>query len=308
MHRRTLVTALAGGTVALSVTVPALAQPAPEILARFPNGTFLENLVVASDGRVIFTNYFARTLEAWSPAAGHARFAEVPQHPVSLTALVGGRHALVVHGVAFNRGPEAMRGEAAVLIVEADGRVARRIALAEAIFPNGALLLAPQRLLVADSALGLVWAVDLGTGEASRWLADPMLAPVQGQPYPGVNGIKRSGNALLLSNSAQRLLLRQVLSSERPEGTPALLARMGSGVDDFDIAPGGTVFAATHAVGIARLLPGASEPGVIPAPGVEGNTAVALTPDGRGLYALGTGGLFSGGKGEAVLARIALPA
>jgi len=33
---------------------------------------------------------------------------------------------------------------------------------------------------------------------------------------------------------------------------------------------------------------------------------VALTPDGRGLYALGTGGLLEGGRGEAVLARLAL--
>jgi hypothetical protein len=39
---------------------------------------------------------------------------------------------------------------------------------------------------------------------------------------------------------------------------------------------------------------------------VEGSTAVALTPDGRELYALGTGGLTSGGLGEAVLARLRL--
>ncbi len=307
MHRRIFIAALAGGVVAPSLR-PAVAQSAPEILARFPNGTFLENLVVLPDGRVLFTNYFARTLEAWSPAVGHARFGEVPQHPVSLTALEDGRHAVVVHGVAFNRGPDAMRGEAAVLIVDGNGRVERRIVLAEAVFPNGAHLLAPQRLLVADSVLGLVWAVDLGSGAATRWLADPMFAPVQGQPYPGVNGIKRSGDALLLSNSAQRLMLRQALSGDRADGAPVLAARMGSGVDDFDVAPDGTIFAATHAEGIARLAPGESSPSVIAAPGVEGSTAVALTPDGRGLYALGTGGLFSGGKGEAVLARITLPA
>jgi hypothetical protein len=305
MHRRTLIAALAGG--ALVPSLPARAQAAPEILVRFPNGTFLENLVVAPDGRVIFTNYFARTLEAWSPTAGHARLAEVPAHPVSLTALDGGRHALIVHGVAFNRGPEAMRGEAAILLVEADGGVSRRIALPEAIFPNGALLLAPGRLLIADSGLGLVWSVDLASGAATRWLADPMLAPVQGQPYPGVNGIKRAGDAILLSNSAQQVLLRQALAGDRAEGAPVLLARMGTGIDDFAVAPDGTVFAATHATGLARLAPGAAAPSMIDAPGVDGSTAVALTPDQRGLYALGTGGVFAGGKGEAVLARILLP-
>ncbi|WP_291298999.1 hypothetical protein [Elioraea sp.] len=60
-------------------------------------------------------------------------------HRRTLTALDGGRHALIVHGVAFNRGPAAMRGEAAILLVEACGTVSRRIARAEAIFPNGAL-------------------------------------------------------------------------------------------------------------------------------------------------------------------------
>lgn len=305
MHRRTLMAALAGG--ALAPSLPAMAQAAPDILVRFPNGTFLENLVVAPDGRVIFTNYFARTLEAWSAGTGHARLAEVPAHPVSLTALDGGRHALIVHGVPFNRGPVAMRGEAAILLVEADGTVARRIALAEAIFPNGALLLAPQRLLVADSGLGLVWSVDLASGAATRWLADATLAPVEGQPYPGVNGIRRAGDALLLSNSAQRLLLRQALAGERAEGAPQTVARMTTGVDDFVVAPNGAVFAATHATGIAMLAPGAATPSLIDAPGVEGSTAVALTPDQRGLYALGTGGVFAGGKGEAVLARITLP-
>jgi hypothetical protein len=41
---------------------------------------------------------------------------------------------------------------------------------------------------------------------------------------------------------------------------------------------------------------------------MRASTAVALTPDGRGLYALGTGGLASGGRGEAVLARMSIPA
>jgi hypothetical protein len=285
---------------------PARAQAAPEILARFPSGTFLENLVVRGDGSVVFTNYFARRLELWSPASGAAAFADVPAHPVSLTALPGGGMALVVHGAPFNGGPAAMRGTGAVLLLDMAGAVQRRIALPEAIFPNGALLLAPDRLLVVDSALGRIWLVDLAGGGTGTWLEHPMLAPVAGQPYPGVNGIKRQGDALLLSNSAQRLLLRQALAGGAASGAPVLRARMTTGVDDFALAADGTVYAATHARGLARLAPGADVPAVIPAPGVEGSTAVALTPDGRALFALGTGGLLEGATGEAVLARIPL--
>ncbi|MGK7870050.1 hypothetical protein [Falsiroseomonas sp. E2-1-a20] len=303
LSRRALF-AVASGLLAAP---PAQAQQAPEILARFPSGTFLENLVVRGDGSVVFTNYFVRRLELWSPATGAATFAEVPAHPVSLAALPGGAMALVVHGAPFNGGPAAMRGSGAVLLLDAAGAMQRRIALPEAIFPNGALLLAPDRLLVADSALGRVWLVDLANGGATAWLDHPMLQPVAGRPYPGVNGLKRQGDALLLSNSAQRLLLRQAMAGDRPSGAPELRARMDTGVDDFAVAADGTIYAATHARGLARLAAGADAPVTLPAPGVEGSTAVALSPDGRALFALGTGGLLEGGQGEAVLARIPLP-
>lgn len=297
------------GLAAAGLSLPRIAgaQAAPAILARFPNGTFLENLVVEPDGRVLFTNYFAQRLEAWSPSQGHTLHAMVPDHPVSLTPLGGGRQALAVHGVSFMEGPGPMRSRAALLLLAPDGAVSARIALPEAIFPNGALLIAPGLLLLADSALGRVWAVDLGAGSATPWLDHPLLTPVEGQPYPGVNGLKRAGDALLLSNSAQRSLLRVGLAGTAARGAPVVLARMTSGVDDFVVAPDGTIYAATHAEGLARLAPGATTPTLIAAPGVEGSTAVALTPDGLGLYALGTGGLASGGRGEAVLARVAIP-
>lgn len=310
MHRRTMIAALAATATASGPRLAGAAhdQGAVTPLARFPNGTFLENLVVGGDGRVLFTNYFARAIEAYLPVGGAMRFAEVDGHPVSLAARSEGRHALVIHGVPFTRGGAAMRGEAAVLLLGAAGATEGRIALPGAVFPNGILLLDPRTALIADSALGQVWALDLETGAATVWLAHPLLAPVEGRPSPGVNGLKRSGEAVLLSNSAQGLLLRVPLAGARAAGAPAQVAAMTSGVDDFAIADDGAVYAATHADGIALLRPGSAAPILLPAPGVEGSTAVALTLDGRALCALGTGGLFSGGKGEAVLARIALPA
>jgi hypothetical protein len=291
---------------ALFLAKPARAQVAPDILARYPNGTFLENLAVESDGRVLFTNYFARRIERWSEAAGAGTLAEVPAHPVSLTPLGDGRHALAAHGASFLQGPAALRGTGAVLLLAGDGSVQARIPLPEAIFPNGGLLLAPGRMLLADSALGRIWAIDIAAGTAAPWLDHPLLAPVEGQRNPGVNGLKRHGDTLLVSNSATRQLLRVRVVGGAASGPPESVAHMTGGVDDFDVATDGTVFAATHATGLARLAPGATTPETIPAPGVEGSTAVALTRDGRALYALGTGGLTSGGRGEAVLARVAV--
>jgi hypothetical protein len=305
MNRRSLLALLP--TAVATAATQARAQPAPEILARFPNGTFLENLVIRQDGSVLFTNYFARAVEAWSPAGGGTRFAGYDAHPVSLTATGDGGQALAVHGASFTGGPAAMRGNAAVLLLDAAGAVSRRIALPDAMFPNGGLLIAPGRLLLADSALGRVWEVDLAAGIARPWLDHPLFAPDPAQPYPGVNGIKRSGDALILSNSATRQLLRLRIAGTTPQGAPETIARMTGGVDDFDIAADGTIYAATHVEGLARLAPGATTPSAIPAPGLEGSTALLLTPDRRALYVLGTGGLTGGGKGDAALARVALP-
>lgn len=307
--RRRLGLALGAVTAAaptLGLPGAARAQPAPEILARYPHGTFLENLLVQPGGQVLFTNYFARRVEMWSDTGGAGLWAEVAAHPVSLTALGDGRLALAVHGASFLEGPQALRGRGEVLLVGGDGAVAARIALPDAIFPNGGVLLAPGRMLLADSALGRIWAIDIAAGAVSPWLDHPLLAPVQGRGGPGVNGLKREGETLLASNSATRQLLRIRLDGAAPAGAPEAIARMTGGVDDFAIAADGTVYAATHATGIARLARGAETPETIPAAGVEGSTAVALSSDERSLYALGTGGLTSGGRGEAVLARLSL--
>lgn len=282
------------------------AQGLVEPLIRFPNGTFLENLVVGANGRVLFTNYFGRAIESWSPEAGHGAAVPVPAHPVSLAALGGGRHALVAHGAPFNRGPSAMFGQSSVIQLTAEGTPGNRIALPEAIFPNGCLLLAPGLLLVADSAVGCLWAVDLGTGRAYLWYQHAALRPDAARPLPGVNGIKRQGEALLLSHSADRRIFRLALSGVVPQGEIALLAEMPFGVDDFCLAADGTLYAATHGQGLARLSPGGTIPTRLPAPGLDGNTAVAMTPNGQGLYVLGTGGMLEGGQGEAMLARVAL--
>jgi sugar lactone lactonase YvrE len=295
---------------AVLAAAPAGAQALPvEPLARFPAGTFLENLAVRPDGSVLFTNYFARRVEAWSPT-GTRTWAGVPLHPVSLALLEDGAVALAGHGAVFTQGPAALRGSGAVLVLDAQGGVRRRLPLPEAIFPNGILMLAPGTLLLADSALGRIWAVPLDGTPPRPWLDDAALAGDPARPsLPGVNGVKRSadGRALLVSNSATRALLRVGLDAAgAPAGGLAPVARF-PGIDDFWVLPDGTIWAATHGGAIARLRPGAAEAEAFPVPGLEGNTALAVLPGAAAAYVLGTGGLSEGGRGEAMLARVALP-
>lgn len=306
MRRRGVLAAAAGLRF-----VPAQAQGvAIEPLARFPNGTFLENLVVRPGGGVLVTNSFARRIEAWSPAAA-GPWAEVPLHAVSLALLEGGAAAMAGHGAAFTAGPAALLGTGAVLVLDAQGRMQRRLPLPGAVFPNGLLAAGPGVLLLADSALGRIWAVPLDGAPPQVWLADADLAGDPARPaLPGVNGIKRSadGRALLVSNSATRMLLRVGLDAAgRPEGGLAPVARF-PGIDDFWVMPDGTVWAATHGAAIARLQPGAAEAEAFAVPGLEGNTALVALPGMNAAYVLGTGALAGGGGGAAMLARVMLPA
>lgn len=261
---------------------------------------------------MLFTSYFARRIESFAPVSGAAPFAEVAGHPVSLAALPDGGLALTIHGAPFTSGPAALRGGCAVLILDAAGREQRRIALPEAIFLNGCLLGADGSLLVTDSALGRVWAVDLGSGAVRVWLDHAAFAPDPPRPGPpGVNGIKPAPGwgALLLSNSANRQLTRVTIGRTGAAAwSPQSVAEF-PGIDDFWVMPDGVISAATYGPVVARLRPGAVVPEMFPAPGLEGNTALAPAPGGEGLYVLGTGGLGRGrprrsDSGAAALARM----
>ena len=61
--RALLAMALAAVLFAIGHRSAAAQAPGVETVAEYPAGTFLENLDVLSDGRVVFTSYFAKTIE-----------------------------------------------------------------------------------------------------------------------------------------------------------------------------------------------------------------------------------------------------
>ena len=135
-----------------------------------------------------------------------------------------------------------------------------------------------------------------------RELPKPEAGPGEVVVRVGANTVCGTDLRILRGEKTKGVALGVVLGHE----VAGHVTQTGEGVDDFAVAPDGTIFAATHAEGIARLAPGAATPVLIPAPGLEGSTAVALARDRRSLFALGTGGVLDGGRGEAVLARMTL--
>jgi hypothetical protein len=295
-----------------AVAMPSAARaqaPAHRVVALYPSGHFLENLLVRPDGAVLFTSYFASEVGLWSETAGQAVFARIQGHPVSLAPAPGG-FLLALHGVAFTEGAR-LAGSGAVQLLAADGRPGRRIPLPQSVFPNGMVQLAEGSYLIADSGLGRIWRLDLAADTAAPWLEVPEMAPDPARPgLPGVNGLQIAGGALFFSNSARPGIYRVALGADgSPAGAVQRVVAL-PGVDDFVVLPGGGFLAATHGDVVLRVSAAGAVSPLLETPDIAGCTAVALAPrpgGGQLLYISASGGLLERRGLPAHLVRVELP-
>ena len=92
-------------SVAGGATVEAQAQARKvEVLAEYLPGNFLENLDVLRDNRIVFTSYFAKSIESLDANGKATTFAKTSAHPVSILAIDGG-FLVAAHGQPFVSGP-----------------------------------------------------------------------------------------------------------------------------------------------------------------------------------------------------------
>lgn len=279
-----------------------------ETLASYPSPAFLENLIVEPSGRVLFTSYLAREIIAYAPGGTATRLAELPAHPVSILPL-GDGYLVAAHGTSFTAGP-AFTTTNQFLLLDRAGKLIRQSAAPDARFLNGMVALDDGSVLIADSILGRIWRLDPASGALSIWLDDPALAAdaTGADPRPGVNGLKRKGSELFISNSFTGRIHALPLTREgKPGGALRTVATPGR-VDDFAISgDDGGIYLATHTDTVLHAAPAGMVRTVLPEGG-DGSTAVALVPgDTQALYVLTTGGLFEGGKAPARLLKMSLP-
>jgi sugar lactone lactonase YvrE len=126
---------------------------------------------------------------------------------------------------------------------------------------NGACLLAPRVILLADSLAGLIWRVDLAedglTATASVWLQHHTMAPDPDNrltspmgPQPGINGIRYAArtNVVYYTCSAQKLFARVAVdpATHMPMGEPDVVAADIAN-DDFCLDENaGVAYVTTH--------------------------------------------------------------
>ena len=215
-------------------------------IAHFPEGHFLENLAVRTDGSILITAvlqkelwYVPASTELVEPVLVHTfdhpvtGIAEV-EPDVFVLSLTEGYTTYESHLVRIDF-TDWQPGDAVTpeTIFTFDERV-RAL--------NGSCLLGPGVLAVADCFAGLIWRVDLGPDPTARiWLAhdtmgddpDSEVAPPR---QPGVNGVRYSPRTgyLYYTSTAQQVFMRVPVDPATldPSGPPEFVAAI-TDADDF---------------------------------------------------------------------------
>jgi hypothetical protein len=230
-------------------------------IASFPPHFFLENLAVRADGSILVTVLNHKQLwyvpapeggQPVTPSLVHT-FDHFPM------GIVETEPDIVYVSTAVEATVERfdMRG----WVPGAPVKPTRVLTFDRPAGLNGACLITPRVLLLADSLAGLIWRVDLAddgvTATASVWLQHHTMAPDPGNgltsvlgPQPGVNGIRYAAqtNAVYYTSSAQRLFMRVSVdpAAHTAVGEPDVVAS-DIGSDDFCLDEhAGVAYLTTH--------------------------------------------------------------
>jgi putative intracellular protease/amidase/uncharacterized protein YciI len=291
----------------------------------FPVGTFIENIAVRRSGQLVLTVHNKCELIQVDP---HSESAPCVIHVFSKgvcgivevqddifyvsSGTIGEPGSWVVYKVDMSTFAADASGK-----VQTPAVISKYVEVPEAVFLNGSALLNyfTGTILVADSILGAVFAIDVHSAKVKLWLKHEALAKVTNDPQlPGVNGIKFHNGYLYLSNTDARKFLRASVTATWDATGSVEVIQENLNADDFAFDAEGSAYLTTHVFqslvklrsnGLRSRIAGGPEDII-----VAGTTAAAFgrTPKDRTtLYVTTTGGMSFpvGGKiGEGRVLKI----
>ncbi|KAJ6004302.1 hypothetical protein N7499_000372 [Penicillium canescens] len=102
-------------------------------------------------------------------------------------------------------------------------------------------------LLISDTAKGVVWRLDITTGNYSEALRDPIMLPAAGQPIAvGVNGINVLGDNVYFTSTTQEVFARVQVDENAAAVGPIQQLVSGFTFDGFALAEDGTAYLSTN--------------------------------------------------------------
>ena len=284
---------------------PTLPLPA-ELIYEFPPVNRLENIAVRRNGQILTTVLSAPIVYQVDPNKKRDPIL-LYTFPASLITGIAELQPDVFYIVAGTSTPGAPNSYAVWKLDLRPFSISRgtpvqvtKVAnITDARLLNGLAVLDHRKglLLIADSALGRIWQLNVYTQEVTIFFEDGLVKAPSGSVVPfGVNGIKVRNGAVYFSNSARNIIARVDLNRDGTAKGPSVVVVEGfNGVDDFAIGPNGAFFAAVN---------GANTLAYAPATGGEPTTLANITAnpnavafgrrpeDAKSVYISSAGGPF----------------
>lgn len=239
--------------------------PAIHQIYQFPNHTFVENIATRPNGHLLLTTLSEPALWKLDPTESNPVAELVHSFPFA-TGLTGiaeiGPDVFAV--VSGNWTLETMSGTLGSFAVwSVDMRLDPPVLQQIATIPDTANLNgittvpgSPNLILLADSALGAVWSLEISTGKSQIVIQDPLFESSSSFPL-GINGVlAHQDNNLYFTNSAQGIFGRVPITSEGvANGEVEVLSHVeeGSAWDDFDIDREGNAWISAHPKSVTKV-------------------------------------------------------
>ncbi|KAL8791817.1 MAG: hypothetical protein Q9195_005553 [Heterodermia aff. obscurata] len=226
---------------------------------QFPNGTFVENLAIRPDGSILLSFITAPELYLLQPSSTkpNPRLLHRFDNATSTLGITEISHDTFIIAVTTIVGAaQGVPGSSSLWRIsfptpKSPPRITLAARIPNVVTPNGLVTLNKHKILLADSAKGLVFAVDVDTGISNVAITDPLFAN-NGRPI-SVNGLKIRGHTLYFTNTAQNLLGRVDIDLETgaalgPASTVVDALPPGKGYGDLALSGGGIAYV-TNAAG-----------------------------------------------------------
>jgi hypothetical protein len=230
-------------------------------IASFPKHFFLENLAVRADGSILVTVLNHKQLWYVPAPIGVQPVTPTPVHTFDGFAMGIVETEPDIFYVSTVNPTTLQRLDMCGWTPDAPVKPTRVLTFDQAAAFNGACLIAPRVVLLADSLAGLIWRVDLAddglSATASVWLQHHTMAPDSDNgltsplgPQPGINGIRHAArtNVVYYTSTGQRLFMRVAVDpgSHTPVGEPEVVAADIT-ADDFCVDENaGVAYLTTH--------------------------------------------------------------
>jgi sugar lactone lactonase YvrE len=152
-------------------------------------------------------------------------------------------------------------------------------------------------LLISDSPEGIIWRLDLKSGEYNPALSDDSMSPAPNGPAMGVNGIKIFDRYLYYASVTRKELRRVKLDGAANAIGPYELVMEDIGVDNLDISVQGDIYLAVNTENLIMSI--TAEGKLVQVAGGKDSTALAgptccvLRPGVDELFVGTNGGIFA---------------